>query len=184
MISKVRILAVLLAAAATQSAFASDGTINFTGELVDSTCTVTVNGVVGPAPATVTLPKVSAAQLKTANATAGQTGFNITLSACTGTSTTAAAFFEAGAGVNPLTTNLKNSDATATGAKNVELQLVDATNGSVIKAGDFGQVAGTSKIMKNGSGNTILPYAVQYIATGLTTAGKVASQVTYSITYQ
>jgi major type 1 subunit fimbrin (pilin) len=182
--SQVRILAVLLAAAATQSAFASDGTINFAGELVDSTCTVTVNGVVGPAAALVQLPKVSAAQLKTAGTVAGQTGFNITLSACTGTSTKAAAFFESGGGVNPLTSNLFNSDLTAGGAKNVELQLVDASNGKVIKAGDFSQVANTFKVTKDAAGSTILPYAVQYISTGIASAGLVKSAVTYSITYE
>lgn len=180
MISKVRIFAVLLAAAATQSAFASDGTINFNGELVASTCTVNVNGTVGPTAATVTLPKVSAAQLKTAGAVAGQTGFNVTLSACTGTSTKAAAFFEAGAGVDPLTQNLKVSG----GATNVQLQLVDATNGNVIKAGDFSQATLTTKVTKNATGNTILPYAVQYISTGVATAGLVNSTVTYSITYE
>ncbi|MCC7697802.1 fimbrial protein [Janthinobacterium sp. EB271-G4-7A] len=182
--SQARIFAVLLAAAATQSAFASDGTINFEGELLDSTCTVTVNGVVGPAPATVTLPKVSAAQLKKATDVAGQTGFNITLSACTGTTTKAAAFFESGSGVNPLTANVKNSDLSPKGAKFVELQLVDATNGNVIKAGDFSQTANTSKVTKNAAGNTILPYAVQYISTGVASAGLVKGAVTYSITYE
>ena len=178
--SQARIFAVLLAAAATQSAFASDGTINFTGELVDSTCVVTVNGQVAPAAATVTLPKVSVTTLKAAKDTAGQTGFNIQLSACTGVSTTAAAFFEAGAGVNPLTSNLHNKGT----AKFVELQLVDANNGNVIKAGDFSQDKSTSKIPKNATGDTILPYAVQYIATGKTESGTVTGTVTYSINYQ
>lgn len=178
--SQVRILAVLLAAAATQSAFASDGTINFSGELVDSTCVVTVNGQVAPAAATVTLPKVSAALLKTAKQTAGQTGFNIQLSACTGSSTTAAAYFEAGPGVNPLTNNLFSKGA----AKNVELQLIDATNNKEIKAGDYSQEKSTSHIQKNAAGSTILPYAVQYIATGEATAGTVIGTVTYSINYQ
>jgi len=182
--SQVRILAVLLAAAVTQSAFASDGTINFEGQLLDSTCTVNVNGTVGPAAATVTLPKVSAAQLKTAGTIAGQTGFNITLSACSGTTTKAAAFFEAGANVDPLTHNLKNNDKTKDGAQNVQLQLVDANNGQVIKAGDFSQVANTSKVTKDASGGAVLPYAVQYISTGVAAAGLVKGAVTYSITYE
>ncbi|PMQ15227.1 fimbrial protein [Janthinobacterium sp. AD80] len=180
--SQVRILAVLLVAAATQSAFAADGTINFKGELSDSTCIVAVNGAAGPAPATVQLPKISAAQLKTASEVAGKTGFNITLSACTGTTTKAAAFFEPGAGVDPVTHNLKNNDAA--GAKFVQLQLLDGTNGAAIKAGDFAQVTDTSKVTKNTTGETVLPYAVQYISTGLATAGKVDSTVTYSITYE
>jgi major type 1 subunit fimbrin (pilin) len=178
--TQARIFAVLLAAAATQSAFAGDGQINFTGELTDSTCVITVNGQVAPALATVALPKLSTTLLKTAGNTAGKTGFNIELSACTGTTTTAAAFFEAGSGVNPLTSNLFNTG----GAKNVELQLVDVTNGAVIKAGDQSQVKSTSAIKKNAAGSTILPYAVQYISTGVAGAGLVAGTVTYSINYQ
>ncbi|KHA75635.1 fimbrial protein [Janthinobacterium lividum] len=178
--SQVRILAVLLAAAATQSVFASDGTINFSGELVDSTCVVTVNGQKAPAPAIVTLPKLSAALLKTAKSVAGQTGFNIQLSSCTGTSTKAAAFFEAGPGVDPLTSNVKSTGT----AKFVQLQLIDATNGNEIKAGDFSQDNATTRVTKNATGDTILPYAVQYVSTGAATAGTVAGTVTYSINYQ
>ncbi|NVI82506.1 fimbrial protein [Janthinobacterium sp. BJB401] len=183
--SQVRILAVLLAAAATQSAFAADGKINFEGVLSDSTCVVTVNGAVGPAPATVKLPKISAAQLKTAAEVAGKTGFNITLSACTGTTTKAAAFFEPGSTVDPLTHNLTNTIADpAVGAKNVQLQLLDGTNGKAIKAGDSAQVTDTEKVTKNTAGDTVLPYAVQYISTGLATAGTINSNVTYSISYE
>lgn len=178
--SQARIFAVLLAAAATQSAFASDGTINFAGELVDSTCVVTVNGQVSPAPAVVTLPTLSVTGLSAARNVAGQTGFNIQLSACTGTTTTASAFFEAGAGVDPLTSNLRNTGT----ATLVQLQLIDATNGTPILAGNFNQVANTSRVAKAATGNTILPYAVQYIATGRATAGTVVGTVTYSINYQ
>ena len=180
MISQTRIFAVLVAAAATSSAFASDGTINFRGELVDSTCTVTVNGQVAPAAATVTLPTLSTKMLKAATNVAGQTGFNIELSNCTGPSTTGAAFFESGAGVDPLTNNLKNTGT----ATNVQLQLVDATNGRVIRTGNFEQVANTSRILKVATGSTILPYAVQYVATGVAVAGTVLGTVTYSINYQ
>lgn len=180
MIFQARILAVLLAAAASQSAFAADGTINFAGELLDSTCTVTVNGQATSGPTNVALPKMSAAMLKTAKQTAGQTGFNIQLSACSGSSTTAAAFFEAGPGVNPLTSNLFSKGA----AKNVELQLIDATNNKEIKVGDYGQEKSTSRIAKNAAGSTVLPYAVQYIATGEATPGTVIGTVTYSINYQ
>ncbi|WP_425251614.1 fimbrial protein [Janthinobacterium sp. NFX145] len=170
-----RILAVLLAAATTQSAFASDGTINFKGELLDSTCAVAVNG----ATSTVTLPKLSAAMLKTAKNIAGQTGFNIHLSACTGKTTTAAAFFESGPGVDPLTFNVKSSGT----AKFVQLQLVDF-EGKAIKAGDVDQITPTSRVAKAASGDTILPYAVQYVATGEATPGSVEGVVTYSINYQ
>ncbi|AQR69256.1 fimbrial protein [Janthinobacterium sp. LM6] len=171
-----RILAVLLAAAATQSAFAGDGTITFNGELVDSTCVVAVNG----ATSVVVLPKLSAAMLKTAKNVAGQTGFNIHLTACTGATTTAAAYFETGPGVDPLTFNLKSTGT----AKFVQLQLIDAQNGKAIRAGDVTQSDTTSRVTKVANGETILPYAVQYVATGEATGGTVAGTVTYSINYQ
>ncbi|MCF5238320.1 type 1 fimbrial protein, partial [Pseudomonas sp. PA-5-4G] len=41
---KARVLAVLVAATATSAAMASDGTINFNGELKAETCQVAVNG--------------------------------------------------------------------------------------------------------------------------------------------
>lgn len=175
--SQARIFAVLLAAAATQSAFASDGTINFSGKLMDSTCVVTANGKVG---APVTLPTLSATVLNTATNVAGQTGFNIQLSACTGTTTTAAAFFETGPGVDPVTNNVINTGT----AQFVQLQLVDPKTGKAIKAGDVSQSTSTSRVTKNTAGDTILPYAVQYVATGKATGGTVVGSVTYSIDYQ
>ncbi|NMV41359.1 fimbrial protein [Ralstonia insidiosa] len=164
-------------------AHASDGTINFSGELVAQTCTIDVNGTVTPAAATVTLPTVSTGLLTTAGQTTGQTGFQIGLSNCSGPAKSAAAFFESGATVDPLSGNLKTTTGTGA-ANNVQLQLVDASNGSVIKAGDGLQHLTTTKIALDASGNAKLPYAVQYFATGATTSGTVNSSVTYSIDYQ
>lgn len=177
---KARALAVLVAATATSAAMASDGTINFKGELKAETCTIAVNGS-SASGTTVTLPTLSTAVLATGGQVAGQTGFNIQLSKCAATLKTAAAFFEAGATVDPKTGNLKNSG----GATKVQLQLVDATNGKVIKAGDTGQVASTSRINIDSTSFTAdLPYAVQYFAEAATGPGTVTSSVTYSINYQ
>ncbi|MDX9663753.1 fimbrial protein [Pseudomonas sp. P5_152] len=177
---KARALAVLVAVTATSAAMASDGTINFNGELKAETCAVAVNGA-GASGTVVTLPTLSTSVLANAGQVAGQTGFNIQLSKCSAALKTAAAFFEAGGTVDPRTGNLKNSgDATK-----VQLQLVDASNGNVIKAGDTGQVASTSRIAIDAAALTAdLPYAVQYFAQGATTPGTVVSSVTYSINYQ
>lgn len=180
MISKSHLLSALIAAVATQSAFASDGTINFNGEVKDQTCTVTVNGQISPAPSTITLPTVSSSLLDTAGKTTGQTGFKIGLSACSGPATTASAFFESGATVDAISNNLKNTTGTA---KMVQLQLVDAANGNVIKAGDTSQITATTATAITANSAT-LPYAVQYFAIGKATAGTVISSVTYSINYK
>lgn len=172
-----------IGSAAFGQAHAADGTINFVGKLEAQTCTIDVNGTVTPAIATVTLPTVSTGKLVNSGETTGQTGFIIGLKNCTGPAISAAAFFESGSTVDLVSGNLK----TATGAgaaNNVQLQLVDGSTGAAIKAGNVSQHAGTTKIALDASGNANLPYAVQYYATGATTAGTVNSSVTYSINYQ
>ena len=177
---KARALAVLVAATATSAAMASDGTINFNGELKAETCVVAVNGD-GVTGTVVTLPTLPTSVLASTGQVAGQTGFNIQLSQCSAALKTAAAYFEAGSTVDPLTGNLRNSG----GAGNVQLQLVDATNGNAIKAGDIGQVASTSRVDIDAASLTAdLPYAVQYFAESATAPGTVISSVTYSINYQ
>ena len=177
---KARVLAVLVATAAAPFAMAaSDGTINFTGEVKDATCTVTVNGVVSPAVSAVKLPTVSVGNLATVNATAGRTGFNIELSNCSSGAKTASAFFEPGASVES-SGLLKNVSGDAT---KVSLQLLDG-GGAAIKAGDTSQTLATGTAI-TAAGITTLPYSVQYIATGTgIKPGTVISSVTYSINYQ
>lgn len=177
---KARALAVLVAATVSSAALASDGKIDFNGELKAETCKVAVNGASGANGTTVTLPTISTASLTTAGQVAGQTGFNIELSDCSAAIKTAAAFFESGGSVDPTSGNLKNVSGSAT---KVQLQLVDATNGQAIKAGNTAQVTSTSRVdVANTS--AILPYAVQYFAQAATTPGTVVSSVTYSINYQ
>ncbi|AJO79750.1 MULTISPECIES: fimbrial protein [Pseudomonas] len=175
------VLAALVAASAAPFANAADGTINFNGELVNQTCTIAVDGVVTPAAATVTLPTVSTSLLTAAGQVAGRTGFNIQLSSCVGAATTTAAFFESGASVDPVSGNLRNMTGTAT---NVQLQLVDAANGSAIQAGNTNQRTRTTRNTLDASGAANMPYAIQYVASGATNPGTVVSSVTYSIDYQ
>ncbi|CAI8737193.1 fimbrial protein [Pseudomonas sp. IT-P176] len=175
-------LAALVCATGAQFANASDGTINFNGELMNQSCTISVNGVVSPTVATVTLPTISTSQLTVAGQTSYHTNFNIQLHKCvsvSGRTFTAAAFFEAGSTVDPLSGNLKNVSGTA---GNVQLQLVDPVTGTPIKAGSTTQRAQTTR-------NTIvgdaadMAYAVRYYATGATTAGTVVGSVTFSVDY-
>ncbi|OHW38045.1 fimbrial protein [Pseudomonas sp. 06C 126] len=179
---KARALAVLVAATVSCAALASDGKIDFNGELKAETCQVAVNGASGASGTTVTLPTISTASLAAAGQVAGQTGFNIELSKCSAAIKTAAAFFEAGGSVDPVSGNLKNVSGSAT---KVQLQLVDATNGTKIQAGNTAQVTSTSRIDVDATTTSAtLPYAVQYFAQAATTPGTVVSSVTYSINYQ
>jgi major type 1 subunit fimbrin (pilin) len=174
-------IAVLVSASGVQFANAADGTINFNGELVNQTCTIAVDGVVSPAVATVTLPTISTGLLTAAGQVEGQTGFNIQLTNCVGTATTAAAFFNSGATVDPISGNLKNMTGSA---RNVQLQLVDQQSGTVIQAGNTNQITNTTRNTIDGTGAANMPYAVQYFATDATTPGTVVSSVTYNVDYQ
>ncbi|ERK13393.1 putative fimbrial protein [Serratia fonticola AU-P3(3)] len=159
---------------------ASTGTITFNGELTANTCDVVVDGQ--SADATVILPTVGTNQLQNAARTAGDTGFVMSLSNCSGTLETASAFFQAGSSVDTVTGRLFNTTGTAT---NVSLQLLDAssTTQAVIKAGSQEQT--TAMTYKDvTSGSTTLPYIVRYYAEAATTAGTVVSNVVYSIQYQ
>lgn len=178
------VIASTLLASAAQ---ASDGQINFQGELVDSTCQIAIDGAASPA--TVVLPTLSTQSLASTGATAGRTQFNIELSGCTGlvTTSTAAAYFENSATVDTTTNNLINT--LTTGAGNVQLQLLDIQSNNTIEIGRSSQVSSNTPVAIANSGGvstgtTILPYAVQYYALGATTPGQVASSVNFSINYQ
>lgn len=166
---------------------ASSGTINFTGQITDTTCTVTVNGGSG-ADGTVALPTVGTAALTTAAQTAGTVNFHLTLTDCTAADgmTSGTVFYESGATVNGTTGNLIQQTAQADGgATNVELQLLDGKTGSAIKVGDSSQLTSNSYVTLPAAGGSIdIPYSVQYYATGATTAGPVTSSVEYSISYK
>ncbi len=64
------------------------------------------------ADATVIQPTVGTNQLTTAGQTAGSTNFNMALSSCAGTLTTASAFFEDGASVDAVNGRLNNITGT------------------------------------------------------------------------
>lgn len=175
--------AVIASACFASSAMAADGTINFEGELVATTCDITVDGQ--PSPAMVTLPTVSVATLAAAGQTTGTTGFTIGLENCQGVTATntAAAFFENGSTVDFNSYNLINTAAAATAATNVQLQLLDQQTGTKIKVGNSDQTVNTTRFDIS-SGSTVLPYSVEYYATGATTPGLVESAVNFSIDYQ
>lgn len=170
----------LMSVATVGSVQASDGTINFAGELVAQTCTVTIDG--GPSPQTKNLPKVSTSILNAAGQVAGATSFLIGLTGCAATTDSVTAFYEAGSTVDPLTGRMRNTDAG--GAANVELQLLDGGTGAPIQIGSDTQTTTNTRYTIDASGNVIMPYAVEYYATGTTTPGLVTSQVTFSIDYQ
>lgn len=170
----------LLATAAS----ASTGIIHFNGELTDVTCKVDIEGQ-GANP-TITLPTVPVSVLTTAGEVAGNTAFNLNLSDCAlGSSgkTKVSAFFETGVTVDQSTGRLKNTLTDSTAATNVQLQILDA-NSTAIKLGNTTQVTENPYVTIAADNTATIPYSVEYYALGQTTAGKVASNVVYTLQYK
>ena len=169
----------LVAAAAlacSMSAQASDGTINFSGQLIASTCVVSA----ASAAQTVTLPTLATTALTAAGATAGKTAFSIAVTGCSAGTTTAAAYFEPGPTVNSTTGRLINGGA----ATNVELRLTNASDYSTIDLSKTGSATAQNSLAASvAAGAATANYYAEYYATGATTAGLVSSSVTYSMVY-
>ncbi|KVV43758.1 hypothetical protein WT27_09725 [Burkholderia territorii] len=165
------------------TAYASDGTITFNGNVIASTCKP--DG--GPADLTVTLPPVSTAALGEAGKSAGRTPFSLSLTGCStseGNPTKVAVTFEAGPSVNQSTGRLTVDAGTteAPGAKNVELQVLNAQQ-QPVKVGAAGDQ--NSLLVDIGQdGKAKMDYYAEYIATGAAEAGAVNTRVQYSLNYQ
>lgn len=172
------LLVAAIVALAPMSAMAVDGTITVNGQVNASTCLI--NGAASPGNISVTLPPVSATSLNTAGNTAGNKQFSIALSGC-GSLTKATTYFEVGPNIDATTGYLKNT--AVGGATNVQVRLLNDDMSTEIK---LNQASGAqaSKQFTITSGAATLNYFAQYYATGVATAGPVATSVQYTMQYQ
>ncbi|WP_321959008.1 fimbrial protein [Burkholderia cenocepacia] len=173
---------------AMNAAHASDGTINFTGSVVASTCVI--NG--GTNDLAVALPKIATNQLGKAGASAGRTPFTLSLTGCTVDTATVPApvskvsvAFEPGPNVNLGTGRLTPSGTNA--ASGVEIAILNDKY-SPIKIGGATGSQGTQVVdidtAVNGTGAATLQFAAEYVATGDPVSGGSADTfVTYSLVY-
>ncbi|MGL6152963.1 MAG: fimbrial protein [Aeromonas sobria] len=167
-----------LALMGAQYATAADGTITISGQIVDVGCDISVNG--GNSDSTVVLPTVSKNALANPGDIAGSTAVNISLNSCP-ESGGVRAYFEA-LNVDQSTGHLLNT-AAGTPAGNVQVKVTDAagtgidlrtnTTNNFVNFIDGGSGTGTAE----------LQYGVQYVSTGTATAGRVETQLTYSLEY-
>jgi major type 1 subunit fimbrin (pilin) len=180
------------------SSQASDGTITFTGAVTASTCTVKVNGA-GTGDGSVALPNVDTSALTNAAAKTNAAGtfFNIGLSSCTAATdilpgptapTHVRIYFEAGPNVDQATGGLIN----ANGTSNVEVNLYNASNASVVGTQILPGTATNTTANPLISGLTTATNVMQYFYAGYSTAanggqaataGSVSTSVTYSLVY-
>ncbi|AJY09384.1 type 1 fimbrial protein [Burkholderia dolosa] len=188
----IRLIVIAAAPLATVNlAHASDGTINFTGSVVSSTCKVS-----GGSDLSVALPKASTSQFTGVGSTAGRTPFKLTVSGCAtdkaGEGGTVSApvkkvsiAFEPGPNVDIGTgrLNLTGTDA----AKGIQIAVLndkyeDIKLGAESSAQNVQTVAIDTAV--GGTGSATLQFAAQYVATSDTvTAGSANSFVTYSLVY-
>lgn len=185
-LSKFALLAIL--STVGTAAAAEDGTITFDGTISDATCTITGGDATGESNTpdfTVHLPSISTTALKTDGQRAGDTPFFIKLSGANCTDgKVASVFFELAQSTNidATTGNLKNTEAEGSGgAGKVQIGLLDSSK-AILNLNTANNNAKTVTI----SGNTArFDYWAQYVATGgQATAGKVKTDVVYSIKYQ
>jgi major type 1 subunit fimbrin (pilin) len=167
----------LTVSAVALPASAGIGTITINGKLTQSTCTVKVNG--GTPDAVVTLPELPTSELATAGTTAGDTAFTMNLSNCTPVDGAVRAYFEHGPTVDAASGRLNNTNAT--GAGNVQVELLDAATNSLY-VGNTSQRDNTATKLQSGAADLV--YTARYYATGKSTAGELATSVTYSIDYE
>lgn len=155
------------------SAFAADGQVNFNGSIIDSACTV-VNNVANPL--TVTLGQVSKTAFTGAGSTAAATSFNLQLTNCPATVSTATVKFDgtAAAGDNSVLA-LTQESGVATG---VGIQLSDISN-SVLP---LYTASASYPLVTTGTNN--LGFVARYVATAATvTAGPANSVASFTINY-
>jgi major type 1 subunit fimbrin (pilin) len=162
-----------VAAMSSVSAFAADGQINFTGEIIDSACEV-VNNV--SAPLNVNLGKVAKTAFSGAGDTASATKFTLQLKNCPATLTGAAVKFEgATADGDSSVLALTQGAGVATG---VGIQITDASDSIV----QLNTTSAIYPLVSTGENN--LDFVARYIATATDIgAGQANAVASFTINY-
>ena len=181
-------VALTLAAAISQSAYAAnDGTINFTGLVNDTTCTIE-----GSAPGTgavvkdVNLGGVSASRLANPSDRANLTGFTIRVGApgqgsCTNGRTAMVQFDPTSPAIDVATGRLNidgyDDPSDTPNAKNVQVEVTNR-DGSPIHV--YTEKSEGVVIVDN---QAVIPLAAQLYATGPATEGTVRTRVGFMVVY-
>lgn len=155
-----------------QSAYASDGSINFTGEITDHTCTVDTNSKSN----TVDLGKISSLAFNGSGDTASTTKFIIDLTSCPSTITTARVKFDgANDNVDPALLAITGGTGAATG---VALELMNSDKTPL----RLNQLSNSYTLSSTGTNH--LDFYAAYKSTNTTvTAGPANANATFTVVY-
>lgn len=173
--------AMVVGLAAINPAQANDGTIEITGAITDTTCTIEGQPPGGGnVTKTVPLGDVSATHLATAGSTASDLGFTIKIggsgeTGCTD-GDTAKVRFDPSSPLIDLAVGRLNVDNG--GATNVQVQILNA-NGTPIMLGTEDSAG-----VVIDDNQAIIPMIARYYATGAATAGAATSRVGFEVVYE
>jgi len=164
------------------TAKASDGTINFSGEVLTQTCAPATGSGSG---FTVTLEPVTAVELTAAAGGAVKNKpFTISLKGCTPDSGLVAILFDSPTNLDETTHQLKPDVATGN-ATGVEIRLLNdnAGDNTQIMVGAEQETQNSLPVEIDSAGNATLSYQAAYVQVGSPTAGPVTAQAVYTIVY-
>ncbi|HCZ9098951.1 fimbrial protein [Klebsiella michiganensis] len=149
----------------------TDGTINFTGKVVDASCTVAA----GSTSQTITMQPVSTTLLKAVGDTANPTDVPILLQECnTTTSNTVQVVFSGNSVPNDSTVLSLTDDENS--AKQVGIKLYDSENKEIKLDEPTSPISLTT-------GETTLNFTAKYYALGQSGAGDVNATATFTMIY-
>lgn len=180
---KATLSALLIAGMASQSAVASDGTITFTGEITNISCSVSGEGGVGP-DFTVPMAGVDGSKFTGVGTRVGETGFRLYVGKDGETScapgTTVWASFDPDSGLTDPNTGMVKLAASST-ASGVQFRLMNENQ-------DLIDIWGDQKVVKKvvGANNqTILAHVVAFEQTEAAVApGKATGSVKYTLRFE
>ncbi|MDF7788623.1 fimbrial protein [Pantoea stewartii] len=166
------ITSALFAAAISGSASAADGTINFTGKIADTACTV------DPASAnqTVNMGEVAASSFKSAGATASAARFTINLTNCPAAATSASVRFD-----GPLASGNGNLLALSSGqtATNVGVGIYEQDSNTLIPVG-----SASAPVKLSSASINALNFIAKYVSTAeKVSAGSANAAATFTVAY-
>ncbi|MCL4636926.1 fimbrial protein [Burkholderia sp.] len=177
--SAIPFLLVAAGVAFSSAAHASDGTINFNGKVIASTCSVE-----GGSDLTVPLPPVSTTALAEVGSVAARSAFSLALKGCTtgdDNPVKVGVIFENGTNVDRSSGRL-TIDAGDKAAEGVQINVLDDQQ-KLVPIG--AQTPASTQLATIGSDGTAkLDYFAEYYASGAVKASDVNSRVEYSLIYQ
>ncbi len=160
-------------AALSSPASAADGTINISGKINASTCSVNA----ADKNLTVQLPWVAASAFSGAGSVAGTKAFAIHLT-CTGAANVNA-YFEQSANIDAVSNNLKIASG-GSNASGIQVRLMNSDQQQIL----LSDSSNSQKVSTAAAGPITLNYWAQYVATGPTVgAGDVTTSITYNVQY-